>query len=71
MPSDHGPSVSTVAVPPEITAKNERQETPWHLAASNGHADIAKMLRDAAKEQPGHAERVEKRRVNDEPQIGG
>jgi ankyrin repeat protein len=53
------------------TARDHRQITPLHLAADNGHTDLVKLLQEAARDKPGHADRVAKRRGSNEPQIGG
>src|SRR5260370_1059497 len=55
----------------DLTASDRQQQTPLQLAALSGYTDLVTMLRDAAKDQLGHANRVAKRRGNDEPQIGG
>lgn len=53
-------------------AKNDYGMTPLDWAAIDGHTDLVKLLQGAAKQQPGHAGRVAKRRASSgEPQIGG
>ncbi|HEV3083500.1 MAG TPA: ankyrin repeat domain-containing protein [Gemmataceae bacterium] len=52
------------------TAMDKWQNTPLHWAAAKGHTDIVKLLEEAARDKPGHAGRVAKRRGNDEPQRG-
>ena len=52
------------------TARERWQNTPLHLAAVRGHTNLVTMLQEAAKDKPGHADRVAKRRGNDEPQRG-
>jgi ankyrin repeat protein len=53
------------------TARDKWHAPPLHWAAENGHTDLMIMFEDAAKDKPGHAANVAKRRGSDDPQIGG
>ncbi len=47
--------------------KDESQYTPPDWAADNGHAEVLKLLEDAARHQPDHAAHLAQRRGTDEP----
>ncbi len=54
----------------DLNARDDRQKTPLHRAAMKGHTDLVNLLQAAAKDSPGYAGHIAKRRGN-ERQLGG